>query len=670
LTREDPSDASGPHGILGCDHFLVAHRLAIACWLGNLALEACLFARPTPYGAPYVAHWDRYFFRALLFDFLGAYLLSLPFLTCWLIIYKRRENPRAWRWIHRGQMLVLAASLFMNHLDHEVLRFVGTHATLSFIRTYVHLHTSWRVLAYSILLDRGGPGLGLAIGVAVPALYLLRTRRLRVRSGDSLPRWRPGFGLAIATMLLPVIVPVGIRVAFGGKAGMLRVQPLVLTLAQDLLDGLGPVQVPTDYQRLVEEYQHEWLAGSADRAWRFPDPAYPCLREPIGEPLAALASDQPKWNLIYLQLETFRAWNMGLTRPDLPQSPTPFLDSFARSASGAYWVRHLSFGPPTVNGLVAAHCSLLPHSQNFIATAFPYVRVESLPQALRRHGYVAELYTGADPDWDNERLWLMHWYDRYWFYRDAGELDRLVFQKAAQRILELGRDGRPFMATVISSTNHYPFWSRDAACDIAGDGTASERILNTMHYTDEVVREFIDTLRAEPWFAHTLIVVVGDHGYNLGEHDGTPGQLSLYREAAWVPLILYGAHPRLPKGRHAELASLLDLAPTLTDLLGIRDRNPWQGHSLVAPPTPSAGVRFTRDNVAFAETPTLSLVIDSSSGAPRLFDPMLDPLQQHEIGSSVRAEQVDALLRRTDDTRRLNDFLIRMDRIWNESATP
>ena len=59
----------------------------------------------------------------------------------------------------------------------------------------------------------------------------------------------------------------------------------------------------------------------------------------------------------------------------------------------------------------------------------------------------------------------------------------------------------------------------------------------------------VQSLAAEPWFRRTLLVVVGDHGYNLGEHDGTPGQRNAYRESVWVPLIIAGPHPALPRGR-------------------------------------------------------------------------------------------------------------------------
>ena len=55
---------------------------------------------------------------------------------------------------------------------------------------------------------------------------------------------------------------------------------------------------------------------------------------------------------------------------------------------------------------------------------------------------------------------------------------------------------------------------------LTSHASVQQRILNTSRYTDDVVRELIQSLSAEPWFARTLIVVNSDHGYNLGEHGG------------------------------------------------------------------------------------------------------------------------------------------------------
>ena len=171
-----------------------------------------------------------------------------------------------------------------------------------------------------------------------------------------------------------------------------------------------------------------------------------------------------------------------------------------------------------------------------------------------------------------------------------------MFRAAARRIRELGASGRPFLASVVSVTNHTPFTSREPALDIAGHATSRERILNTTRYTDDVVREFIGSLEREPWFARTIVVIFGDHGFNLGEHGGTPGEINLYREGVWVPLIIAGAHPRLPRGMHRARRRACSTSPRRSPTCSASAK-PIRGRA-TACWRPSRGARSLRQRAA------------------------------------------------------------------------
>jgi phosphoglycerol transferase MdoB-like AlkP superfamily enzyme len=321
-------------------------------------------------------------------------------------------------------------------------------------------------------------------------------------------------------------------------------------------------------------------------------------------------------------------------------------------------------GPPTVSGFVAGLCSVKPHSFYNITTTFTYTDLDCLPSVLRRHGYAAEYFTAFDPDWDGETRWLNRWFDR--FQRVQGGGDRALFREAAGRIRELARERRPFMAAIASSTNHYPFNSPEKRFVRAPADRPDEAIEYTMAYTDDVLREFIGSLQQEPWFARTLVVISGDHGYNLGEH-GPAGQINGYRESVWVPLVIHGGHPRLLGGSHEEIATLLDIAPTVADLLGIRDPNPWMGSSLLTR-TASAGFVLRRESAILGEQGGFSMVVDPADGEPEVFDAISDPLQRHDISARHR-ELADSLLRRADDERRLVDYLLEANRVWEDSVS-
>lgn len=630
--------------------FSLSAQLAVAAWLAGSLLQLLLYLRASPYGGPFLLEWRKYFLYALYYDLMGVWLIALPFLLYWLV---RPESRRA-RVVHGFQVALLALHLALSQLDHEVLRFLGIRLGASFLATYVRPETVTDSLFFDVLAaDAGGPWLPVVLLVSAPLLYLWWARRVIVRTKAA---GRPRLWLSLLVVAVPIAAPLNAWSKATGQFRLRKVEPVTFAIAVDLALGLEDRRRPAGFDRLVRDHRSRWLAASGDKGWRFPDPAYPYLRVPArpSEP-----APTERWNVIFVQLETFRGAEMGFLgrRP----SPTPFLDSLAASPTSASWTRALSFGPPSINGLFAGHCSAAPHSRRYM-TSFTHAGFYCLPEALAKRGWRTEMFNAGDTDWDNGTWWLFRWYHRLWRYPEAKERDRPVFRAAARRIRELGAAG-PFLATIVSVSNHTPFRSREPGFDVAGQGNPQERILNTTRYTDDVLREFVEALRLEPWFDRTLLVLVGDHGFNMGEHDRRPGQQNLYRESTWVPLILAGAHPRLPAGRHEAPATMLDIAPTLADLIGIREPVPWQGHSLLALAGPRALYARNRAMVA-ADTPAWSLVTDAVDGKPRLFDARTDWAGQRRDLSARHPEIAAALAARARESAELNDHLLREGRIW------
>src|SRR5690606_31508701 len=95
------------------------------------------------------------------------------------------------------------------------------------------------------------------------------------------------------------------------------------------------------------------------------------------------------------------------------------------------------------------------------------------------------------------------------------------------------------------------------------------------------VKQMMQSLASEPWYGRTLFVLLGDHGFPLGEHGSSNIGHGLYPESTWVPFVIFGKHPRLAAGPRHSVASQLDVGPTLLDLAGIDRDNAFMGHSLV-----------------------------------------------------------------------------------------
>ena len=155
---------------------------------------------------------------------------------------------------------------------------------------------------------------------------------------------------------------------------------------------------------------------------------------------------------------------------------------------------------------------------------------------------------------------------------------------------------------------------------------------------------------------------MGDHGYELGEH-GRKGQHTGWRESVWVPIVIHGAHPRLGHGPRDEMATLLDLTPTLTDLLGIREPNPWMGVNLVAPGQRRRWFGLNHWGATWGEQDSLSLVVNPANGKALLYNALRDPLQTRDI-SAQHPDLVSTMTDQIEDERRLVDYLVESNQVW------
>lgn len=98
-----------------------------------------------------------------------------------------------------------------------------------------------------------------------------------------------------------------------------------------------------------------------------------------------------------------------------------------------------------------------------------------------------------------------------------------------------------------------------------------------IEYMDRQVARLLAKLEERGVLDNTLVVVIADHGESLGQHDFWTHGL-LWREQLRVPLILAG--PGVPAGLVLrDRVRMVDVLPTLVELLGVADDDPRDGHS-------------------------------------------------------------------------------------------
>lgn len=101
-----------------------------------------------------------------------------------------------------------------------------------------------------------------------------------------------------------------------------------------------------------------------------------------------------------------------------------------------------------------------------------------------------------------------------------------------------------------------------------------------VRYTDEHVDAVVRALRAHGRWEDTLVVLTADHGESLGEHDYWFAHgWYVSDDELHVPLLVHG--PGIPRGRRVgATVSLVDVAPTVLDLLRVDHPAVMEGESL------------------------------------------------------------------------------------------
>jgi arylsulfatase A-like enzyme len=133
---------------------------------------------------------------------------------------------------------------------------------------------------------------------------------------------------------------------------------------------------------------------------------------------------------------------------------------------------------------------------------------------------------------------------------------------------------------------HHPAPSPSAAADAAA--YAAE-----VRYTDAALGQLVEDIEALGLLEHAILIVTSDHGEAFGEHGVLRHGTSLFEEELHVPLLVRAPGLVAAGRRVSDLVGVVDIAPTILELLGIAIP-PWaQGVSLAqqvrADASPRAG---------------------------------------------------------------------------------
>ncbi|MCH2170340.1 sulfatase-like hydrolase/transferase [Myxococcota bacterium] len=318
--------------------------------------------------------------------------------------------------------------------------------------------------------------------------------------------------------------------------------------------------------------------------------------------LAAACSAPPQPNVVLVTLDTTRSDHLSAYGYDRPTSPN--LEKLA--ADGARFDAAYATSATTAPTHASIFTGLHPPVHGVVRNGVPLSEAtETLAERFAAEGYQTaafvssfvlqsrfgldrgfEIYDddfekressgGGDSfEWEGRRVYEV-------FDRRADHTTR-----RAVRWLKEERDpNRPFLLFVHYFDPHDPYrppraFSERFASDHQGE---LERLIALydaeIAFTDLQLGVLLRALDDADLRDETLVVVTADHGEGLLDHGHMAHGAQLYEEATRVPLLARWPG-RIPPGRVVDAhVSLVDLAPSLMDLAGVR--GPELGRSFAA----------------------------------------------------------------------------------------
>ncbi|MCL4509097.1 MAG: sulfatase [Chloroflexi bacterium] len=236
----------------------------------------------------------------------------------------------------------------------------------------------------------------------------------------------------------------------------------------------------------------------------------------------------------------------------------------------------------------------------------------------------------------------------------------LVFQAAMRWIAE-NQGISPFFLLIDSFDPHEPWDPPQPYVDLYDPGYQGRTVITPRYgpsdylskdelrhmralYAAEVTMvdhwlgRFLNWTQAHGMLEDTLVIVMSDHGHQLGEH-GLTGKVAsgLYAELTDVPLLL-----RHPRGERAgqvctAFAQDHDLAPTVLGLLGIKPPLPMEGQDLwqvvEGAVPPRSYITAGMDDYVWCRNDDYVYMSRNDGSDARLFDARQDPAQQRDVAA-------------------------------------
>lgn len=307
-----------------------------------------------------------------------------------------------------------------------------------------------------------------------------------------------------------------------------------------------------------------------------------------------ISPDSVPQNCIILLLESFESWTVGASVEN--QEITPNINRLLAEQRSFFAPKVVSQvrGARSIDAQLIVHTGLLPVNYGAYSYRFAHNVYPSIDKAWKaRYGDDARSYSFTV---DKRTVWNVAivaqdfgytLFDKPNFVLDerTGPRHRLgdmsFLRQAAEKIADddLWSPNGHTILQCVTYSGHTPFIIPDESKRLKLSASIPERLRNYLqvaNYTDRAIGAFVDSLRCNPKFSRTMIVILGDHeglGAARPQYIADPIVGHLIPDEWYTPFIVLNSPIA---GRYDATMGQIDIYPSLLNLLGLGDY-PWHG---------------------------------------------------------------------------------------------
>jgi len=519
---------------------------------------------------------------------LGAIMFMSSFFAFWQWKWQSSLVPARLLAIFLGFYFAVAV------VDYEVLRFSHQRLSYSFLRTYFHISNIFDNTTISILEgDTRGTALwlsllflglagGILVAIFLPKLkhvkpFSIKTPLILLISGivlSSIPLILFLSG-ARGTKTIPIInVPVNMRFTLGRH-----------TLTAPILH-IGVLEI---FERFRDNYKI--TEENIKDLYAFLPPEFSVYRpNQVEFPAFHNApTHEYKAKIPYSIILVFGESYKGRIFNQMLSGDTTLAPNLWKLAKGGgLWFKSaFSGGYPTVRGTTSTYLGFPSHPNRDVPSFYASNNFTGFPELLTNYSKV--YMTISNPIFDHTLPFVTRFFNNWQTTSDPeieGTTDSLGIDLTIHLLNNLPTD-KPYLLVYNTAATHIPFYGYPDNFAPKPDN-AMIRYRNAVKYTDNQFGRLLEYISTRSDFERTVVIVLGDHDTPVDSVDyAYPQPIGV--SAAQIFLGIFSPDTNLFQGLKIrdDVASQLDIAPTILDLAQVRSENHFWGYDLLTEERPA-----------------------------------------------------------------------------------